>query len=973
MVLPSLNCTLASGGGCETSGTDMSASVVVIGSAIIGILFGIFQYMQVSSIQLRLTPEAISMANDELKQGKNDETSQPLQNSGDDFVTLEQFKQLDVIWGSVKEGASAFLKSQYSLCVIFTAVFSLVIFVLCSSTTKAGCEEAYCPKGDKSTEHAWEWAVGGLTACSFAVGALTSILAGYIGMYVAVEANAKVTTQAACYSGAQGWRNSFNAAFIAGSVMGFALCGLALIVLYILINIFTNLGDDYSMDKQAGAKKLFECIAGYGLGGSSMALFGRVGGGIFTKAADVGADLSGKVAGVRHPCGAMVLLDEDSPMNPATIADNVGDNVGDVAGMGSDLFGSFAEATCAALVISASSAEIASVGFSAYMYPLLISGAGIICCLLTSFIATHVQSVAAHKDVELVLKVQLAVSALLMTLATLPLSLMFLPNTFSFEGFNKIEPSHAQLTADGHLLSPVPVKETCEALHAWICVIGGLWGGCIIGFVTEYYTSHSYEPVKELAQSCTSGAATNIIYGLALGYQSCIIPILILAGNVFISFYLCGMYGVSLAALGMLGTLATCLSIDVYGPIADNAGGLAEMAEFDGFVRMKTDALDAAGNTTAAIGKGFAIGSAALVSLALFGGFIARLAAHSPAGNPVIIDVLQPITFAFLFLGAMLPYWFTAFCMKSVGQAASAMVQNVADQFNAPASDGSGEKQGLHILERGLPFEVFNEKKELVDYYSTKFNCSDAESAFKAMRKSADEKMQSAGANNGKEWGKPDYQACIAISTNASLKEMVPPAMLVMLAPLLTGALFGVEAVSGLLVGSLISAVQLAISQSNSGGAWDNAKKYTEGGNVAQPLELWNGSDTLEEAIKRFNDTITWKFGEDHEAHKLELLNHLEQNINAGGEPTPYTANGGVIHGKKSEVHQAAVVGDTVGDPLKDTSGPALNIVMKLMAILSLVFSDFFVSINEGRGLFSVPTSLDLSCTNEGFGCNQAV
>jgi inorganic pyrophosphatase len=353
--------------------------------------------------------------------------------------------------------------------------------------------------------------------------------------------------------------------------------------------------------------------------------------------------------------------------------------------------------------------------------------------------------------------------------------------------------------------------------------------------------------VREVAGSCESGAATNIIYGLALGYLSCIIPITLLAINVYVAFYLCGMYGVALAALGMLGTLATCLSIDVYGPIADNAGGLAEMSEFPGYVRDKTDQLDAAGNTTAAIGKGFAIGSAALVSLALFGGFVSRVASHAgPAG--ISINVLRPITFAFLFLGAMLPYWFTAFCMKSVGKAAKAMVQNVREQFEA-----NGDK----IM-----------KGEI----------------------------------------RPDYQQCIQISTDASLREMIAPGVLVMFSPILTGVLFGVEAVSGLLVGSLVSAVQLAISQSNSGGAWDNAKKYVEGGNV-----------------------------------KIEKNGEL------------------VVQGKKTELHQASVVGDTVGDPLKDTSGPALNIVMKLMAILSLVFSDFFVSINSGRGLCNVPTTLNLT------------
>jgi len=765
----------------------------------------------------------------------------------------------------VTEGAQSFLAAQYGLCCKFTVAFAIIVFFLCSSATKLNTD-------GKTTSHTWEWTTGLLTAISFATGAFTSILAGYIGMSVAVYANARVTVEAV-KPGAAGWRGSFNAAFIAGSVMGFALCGLALIVLFILISIYLNL-DGYDLSTQSGAKKLFECIAGYGLGGSSMALFGRVGGGIFTKAADVGADLSGKVAGVtvkNQETGKMEqkLLDEDSPLNPATIADNVGDNVGDVAGMGSDLFGSFAEATCAALVISTSSAEIASVGYSAYMFPLIVSACGIVMCMLTSFIATHVQSVAEHKDVECVLKVQLFVSALLMTICTLPAALVFLPDHFTFSDLYEIKVTEQDANLE---------LSHCTKIGAWICVVCGLWGGCLIGFITEYYTSHSYTPVQEVAESCESGAATNIIYGLALGYLSCIFPILLLAINVFVGFSLCGMYGVALGALGMLGTLATCLSIDVYGPIADNAGGLAEMAEFPSFVRDKTDALDAAGNTTAAIGKGFAIGSAALVSLALFGGYVSRLAAHAPPAHgksgptvPVVIDVLRPITFAFLFLGAMLPYWFTAFCMKSVGMAAKAMVENVKKQFTA-----DGGKAGEAIYHRQA---------------------------------------------------KPNYQECIEISTNASLSEMIAPALLVMVSPVLTGALFGVEAVSGLLVGSLISAVQLAISQSNSGGAWDNAKKYVEGGNVQITM------------------LITEEFAEEHEEYKAYIGTDHK-----------------VVRGKKTEVHKAAVVGDTVGDPLKDTSGPALNIVMKLMAILSLVFSDFFVSINNGTGVFKTPSSLNLAC-----------
>jgi len=883
----SLVCTNTSGV-CDISGSDSAAVGVVVAGAVIGILFGIYQYCVVQgtkvpkSLNSEITCEEVDPSDsslvrelmDEANSGKEHSELQGLmgETMGEEGkaaadVTEKQFAELDKIYKIVQIGANAFLKSQYGLCCIFTVVFSIVVLVLCSSTSEAVLDAN--GNDTHTSKHSWNFAVGGLTAVSFATGAFTSIIAGYIGMTVAVDANARVTI-AAVRPEAVGWRGSFNVAFIAGSVMGFALCGLALGVLFVLVYIYNSFGDEYSMGNQNGAKRLFECVAGYGLGGSSMALFGRVGGGIFTKAADVGADLSGKVAGVpddSEPEGVK-FLDEDSPLNPATIADNVGDNVGDVAGMGSDLFGSFAEASCAALVISASSSEIVSAGQAAFMFPLMVSAGGIVVCLLTSFIATHIQRVASHSDVETVLKVQLFVSSLLASLITLPLALSFLPNKFTFSDYYKITTQTSNEVSSE--------LQECTRIGAWICVVMGTWGGCLIGFITEYYTSHSYKPVKDVAQSCESGAATNIIYGLALGYLSNIIPITLLSINVAVSFYLCGMYGVALAALGMLCTLATCLSIDVYGPIADNAGGLAEMAEFPSFVRDKTDALDAAGNTTAAIGKGFAIGSAALVSLALFGGFVSRLAAHTPAGmqGGVVIDVLRPITFAFLFMGAMLPYWFTAYCMKSVGMAANEMVKEVKRQFNA---------FGDEILARTQ---------------------------------------------------KPDYDACISISTRASLKEMIPPAMLVMLSPILTGSLFGVEAVCGLLVGSLISAVQLAISQSNSGGAWDNAKKYVESGQVKVELR------------------ITDEFIKNNPAYQYEKGNTLM-----------------VPQGKKTEVHKAAVTGDTVGDPLKDTSGPALNIVMKLMAILSLVFSDFFVSINHGRGAFNLPSSLNLECTNEHTGC----
>jgi len=588
--------------------------------------------------------------------------------------------------------------------------------------------------------------------------------------------------------------------------MGYALTSLALLVLFFIIILFEKV---FALDIE-NAKKLFETVAGYGLGGSSIAMFGRVGGGIYTKAADVGADLAGKV---------VENIPEDDPRNPATIADNVGDNVGDVAGMGSDLFGSLAEATCAALVISSQSLELINKGWGAILFPLEITACGIIVCALTSFVATDLWPVKKESDVETVLKVQMFTSSLLMTAVTYPLAYWALPEVFYFK-------------QGGITLWKV------YPTHVFGCVTVGLVGGCVVGFVTEYFTSASYKPVREVAQSCETGAATNIIYGLALGYKSAIIPVTVISMAVYLSFRWAGMYGVALAALGFLGTLATCLAIDVYGPICDNAGGIAEMAELPAEVRDKTDALDAAGNTTAAIGKGFAIGSAALVSLALFGGFVTRI-------NETSINILKPITFAALFMGAMLPYWFTALTMKSVGVAAMEMVKEVKHQFAT-----------IPGLLEGLPGH-----------------------------------------------GPPDHAKCIKISTDASLREMILPALLVMLSPILTGAFFGVDAVSGVLVGALTSGVQLAISQSNTGGAWDNAKKYVEKGCIS--IEDRDG--------------------------KL------------------------IVQGKGSDIHKAAVIGDTVGDPLKDTSGPALNILMKLMAIISLVFGDFFMAINEGRGFFNIP------------------
>ncbi len=678
----------------------------------------------------------------------------------------KEMELLREVYEAISAGAEAFLRAEYSYCAVFVVIFSVIIYMLISWSQ--------------------DTTIGFLTALSFVLGAITSIASGYIGMRVAVYSNVRTTINAQ----KPGYMPCFNTAFRAGSVMGFALSGLGILVLYVTLLVFSQYFE------QDNWILMMECVSGYGLGGSSIALFGRVGGGIYTKAADVGADLVGKVV---HG------IPEDDPRNPATIADNVGDNVGDVARMGADLFGSFAESTCAALVIAAQTPDLLAQGWGAVCFPLVVSATGIIVCLLTSFLATNIYPVTSENRIELALRLQLIVTTLLLVPATYVVTNMFIPATFQIDGVSRVLSATQQ--------------------DVFICVVSGAVGGLIIGLTTEYYTSKEYSPVKELVESCRTGAATNIIYGLSLGYKSVIVPVFILAFIIYVAFSLCDLYGVALAAVGMLGNLATGLTIDAYGPVCDNAGGIAEMAELHKDVRKKTDALDAAGNTAAAVGKGFAIGSAALVSLALYGAFVVRIKVASKIAE-TNVEILQPLTFAFLLIGSMLPYWFSAMTMKSVGKAAMEMVAEVKDQFER--------------------------NPELLNPVGT---------------------------------ARPDYDRCVAISTKAALREMIAPGALVILAPILTGVFFGVNAVYGLLTGGLLSGVQLAISMSNTGGAWDNCKKY------------------------------------------------IEANV----DPS--------LGGKGSDIHKAAVVGDTVGDPLKDTSGPSLNILMKLMAIISLVFADFFFAI----------------------------
>jgi H(+)-translocating pyrophosphatase len=443
------------------------------------------------------------------------------------------------------------------------------------------------------------------TCFAFILGCITSLVSGFIGMYVATRANVRVAYQALIHEKEpqSAYTEAFNVAFRGGCVMGFCLVSLALAILSLLIMGYVSI---LAPKDPEAFRHMFEVIAGYGLGGSTVALFCRVGGGIYTKAADVGADLIGK-----NKLG----LDEDSPENPATIADNVGDNVGDIAGMGSDLFGSFAESTCAALVISGTSIELTS--GANFLWPLVLSASGILVCIITSFFATNIMQVKAQNEIQKTLTWQLIISTIILTPVIVLLALYGLPASFEF--------------VSGEGPTEMVLKSTNSGVMT--CALFGLYAGLLIGYVTDYFTSNEHTPTQKLAESCKSGAAINIIQGLALGYLSCIIPILAIAVCLFVSFKLAGMYGIAIAALGMLSNLSTSLAIDAYGPISDNAGGVAEMCELPKSVRAITDALDAAGNTTAAIGKGFAIGSACLVSLSLFGAFVTRTSVNISYNN----------------------------------------------------------------------------------------------------------------------------------------------------------------------------------------------------------------------------------------------------------------------------------------------------------------------------------------------------
>lgn len=754
--------------------SDRGSSALIMISATLGFAFAMYWWYVLSDIVL--------------SQHRNE----GMRNA---YLSDEVMRNVYIIYHRISDGATAFLFSEYKYMGVFMMGFGVLLFMLlglangdtgieatagASGMTSAAADLGKAAATLHSTKSGSPWTSAGFSLMAFFLGAITSVGAGWIGMRIAVYTNARTAVMATSGSEegdqAEGFAYGFQTAFRGGITMGFGLTSMGLFSLYLTVKaIGAYFGDSHN-------KALYECVAAFGLGGSAIACFGRVGGGIYTKAADVGADLVGKVE---------KNIPEDDPRNPGVIADCIGDNVGDIAGMGSDLFGSFGEASCAALVIAAGSAELAS-SFTAMMYPLLITATGILVCIVVASIGATTKSVRRASDIEPTLKFQLLLSTVLATIALIVLSFIALPSHF--------------------------VVHDVEATRwgAMGCVLAGLWSGLLIGYSTEYYTSNSYRPVQEVAEACETGAATNIIYGLSLGYVSVVPPIIAMFCTIYISYRLCSLYGFALAALGILSTMSIALTIDAYGPISDNAGGIAEMSHMGPEIREITDALDAAGNTTAAIGKGFAIASAAFVALALYGAYISRVSIP-------VVNILDAHVMPGLLLGAMLPYWFSAMTMKSVGLAAMEMVEEIRRQFRDPdVAEGRVE---------------------------------------------------------------PDYHSCVAIATEAALREMIAPAVLVMLSPILVGILLGKYTLAGLLPGAIVSGVQMAISASNTGGAWDNAKKYIEQGGL-----------------------------------------------------------GNKNKGKGSPQHAAAVIGDTVGDPLKDTSGPALNILIKLMAIISVVFAPVFQS-----------------------------